>query len=103
MNKENMIKWAEALESGQYKQHRGGWGTRTLDGSDGLGFCCLNVACVVLHGKTWDDLSCDAWTGTRHALGLSEQQIEQFPCMNDVDVLSFTEIAARIRKMVEEA
>lgn len=42
VNKENMLKWVQALESGEYEQ---GVGTLCVVGSDGTAkFCCLGVA-----------------------------------------------------------
>jgi len=41
MNKDNVLKWVEALESGKYQQ---GFGTLN---SKNETFCCLGVACEV--------------------------------------------------------
>lgn len=43
---ENIKTWLNALESGEYKQTRGGWG----DGTNS--FCCLHVAYVLGEGQS---------------------------------------------------
>ena len=39
---DRIVKWFDALESGEYKQGRG------LLGSAETGYCCLGVGCTVL-------------------------------------------------------
>lgn len=50
-NKENILKWVEALESGEYKQ---GIGSLRV----GDNYCCLGVACevAILNGVKMDHL-----------------------------------------------
>lgn len=49
MNREAIIKWIEALESGEYKQ---GYGV-LRDSEDTSHFCCLGVACDISGVGTW--------------------------------------------------
>lgn len=49
MNKEIAMKWAEALESGKYKQ-----GMYSLKTSSNY-FCCLGVLCDISGLGKWDD------------------------------------------------
>jgi hypothetical protein len=118
LNKEMMLKWAEALESGEYEQTRGDWG-QTTTGSAVLKegkFCCLNVALIVATGR--DIGLCT--NGSRKTIydtyGISMFQpdymddftrksirpdFDSFVDMNDNKGMTFPEIAAQIRKMVE--
>lgn len=110
MNKENMLAWADALDSGKYKQITGGWGS-DIEGK----YCCLNVALKHLTGK--DALDHDMNTGARVDEN-GDIQSESFVQLNeifgfeiprpvfyqynDIDHLTFPEIAAKIREMVNE-
>ena len=48
LNKERILKWAEALESGQYVQSRG----CLRVGQASQEYCCLGVACEVFRKET---------------------------------------------------
>ena len=70
MYTENMIKWAEALESGECEQYIGGWGRgwgSSINAAvnynrdpEKIGHCRLNVACEVLAGKNIGELVMDS-------------------------------------------
>lgn len=119
-----MLKWAEALESGKYEQTTGNWGQLTLgDGAIDNGqngkFCCLNVASMIHSGldigeycimkglvqsKSFNHDIAGLEVG--RMLGWDEERIpglnRSFVVMNDVELLTFPQIAAEIRKMVDE-
>lgn len=49
-NKTNILKWAEALESGQYPQATGALAAYLHTDNDEpptIGYCCLGVACII--------------------------------------------------------
>lgn len=48
-NEENVRKWVAALRSGEYSQASNG-----LRGADGIGYCCLGVACDISELGEWD-------------------------------------------------
>lgn len=95
LNKENMLKWADALESGNYKQCKA-----TLHNEEG--FCCIGVAHDLLVGPVTTNLS-DEYEAVRHKCGYDTKQETTFYRMNDTQHKSFKEIAAYIREMVNEA
>jgi len=127
MNKERALKWADALESGEYEQ-----GTGTLRAGDQ--YCCLGVLCDLYHRETGDG----RWaahlnsavnlytfiTDGSSASGYDPQKVRnwidpdresrdgfiqgqltakqgRFANLNDNKAMSFKEIAAIIRKEVE--
>ena len=121
MNKENMLQWAEALESGDYHQFQGGWG-----GGGCSALCCLNVALVKFADTEYDLLADDEesnkilnnlfgfedmpaeeffTSGELSRISESDAQLEgmhnHFMVCNDELRLTFPEIAAKIRKLVE--
>jgi hypothetical protein len=109
-NVENMTKWIEALESGEYPQDPGGGRLKT-----DAGYCCLGVLCE-LDGETWTKLpggglgtyqTYDGFSAypsnarMKRFLGFSGPVLQD--AFADVDVLndrghSFIDIAARLRK-----
>lgn len=116
MNKTNMLKWIEALESGKYGQGTG------LLRSQGDRFCCLGVACDIagpsVGGEWWADHK-NEWSFFVGAvadkthlpaevckwLGVPFQyeraiEIEGEPItnLNDTRLWSFGDIAAGLRK-----
>lgn len=125
MNKDKMIQWAEALESGEYEQIRGTWGQLTIGEDDildnGLSgrFCCLNVASMVHTGmdigeycimkgltKSGEFDHDMAGAAVGHILEWSEEKTpglnRSFVCWNDMDQFTFPQIAAEIRRMIDE-
>lgn len=67
VNVENVKKWVDALRSGKYEQ---GYGA--LRGRDGVGFCCLAVACDVSGVGEWrhgDDGRLRFWTDEDYGRG----------------------------------
>lgn len=106
--KEKMLKWADALESGKYKQHRGGWGQLYSENNvlqcEGY-FCCLNVANEVLGDGPLGIAKGGNSTGwARSVAAMFGQEIDwcgQFIAMNDEDGMTFPQIAAEIRKRVK--
>lgn len=53
VNKENMLKWVEALESGNYKQGEGVLRERVNGRKRDDNFCCLGVGCDIA-GFGWE-------------------------------------------------
>jgi hypothetical protein len=111
MNKELMLKWAEALESGKYGQFRDGWGKQTGVYADTLNeeeentdcYCCLNVAKIVATGTDIGDIDpMSRFSLLTAEYGLNEYQLERFVEYNDTDMLTFPQIAKHIRNMVEQ-
>ena len=100
--KEKLLKWAEALESGKYKQNIGGWGSLALGK-----LCCLNVALVEFTGKEAIDDSAlivdpDQPIGVSVTSDLFDEDlvwVDQFIKWNDDDKLTFPQIAWKIREM----
>lgn len=83
-------KWVDALRSGKFKQGRGA--LRSPDGS----FCCLGVADEVCKLK---DPSSYLLRSTGAKLGLNQELQHQLYTMNDVDRVSFCEIAKAIETL----
>lgn len=104
MNKENMLKWAEALESGEYRQHIGSYG----DG-ESEGYCCLHVAYRLFEGHNidWNDerFNVDAFhiTNTLRDHLYPKLQTDTYAGLNDIEQLSFNQIAQVIREKVKNA
>lgn len=104
MKQDAAMKWAEALESGKYKQ---GFGQLY----DGTCFCALGVLCVV-QGEEFVEGHGARFTRTgyyRYALPeeymrekLDLRNSCQIISMNDHERLTFPEIAAYIRRNWEE-
>lgn len=105
-NVENMIKWAEALESGEYVQYRNGWsGIIQVNGGKRVrAHCCLDVACEMFAGAGYEAINSKSNATSieilRPYLGISALEKDDFIGMNDYEDKSFTEIAAHIRSMV---
>lgn len=106
MKEEIALMWADALESGDYKQ--GGFQLRLEDT-----YCCLGVLCDLFSPKCWNDLfSCNDdflprivqnWAGTKSRsgyirIGGKEYNLAQ---MND-EGITFDEIAGIIRKYYKD-
>lgn len=96
MNKENMLKWAEVLESGEYKQIHGGWGS-DIQGA----YCCLNVACKVFTGHDVDSAGGITETFDRIFGEGFMDNAGKFYQMNDNIQMSFPEIAVKVRELAE--
>ena len=109
-NKENLLKLAEALESGTYPQARGSWGagsfeghqTPALYGQEEKGFCCMHVALALATNTA--SLSGNMFTRSRNAradatswLGIDEGGFADFVTLNDKEGKTFPEIAQYIR------
>ena len=100
---EDQEKWLTALESGEYKQCR----SRL---SDGAGFCCLGVGCVVLgmkeseiagakgllHSKKTRDIL--SRLRLRSSCGAGIKGNSALDRLNDWERLTLKQIAAVIRK-----
>jgi len=91
MNAELKAKWIEALRSGRYKQGRGFLRNANDE------FCCLGVLCDIVDPSRWEkngNKAC-AWDGLRMYPPdyLEPSMTRQYPHMNDVQKLSFNEIA----------
>ncbi len=94
MNEERLAKWVAALRSGEYTQARG-----TLRTEDDK-FCCLGVLCNLVNPKSWLKVGggyvyqnveqiMPLSTATEGSVGVIGRLID----MNDIDKLSFDEIA----------
>jgi hypothetical protein len=84
MNKFVTEKWLPALRSGEFKQIRG-----TLCNLDNS-YCCLGVAAKV----AWDNVSDDTlYRYIRDLIGVDRQGSDCLVKLNDVERLSFSEIA----------
>ena len=111
MNKENMLKWAEALESGNYRQCHGAWGDgeATTVNSYFRGYCCLHVAYREFTGSDIDwesDATIDDPFHVQNTLRgylYPELATAAYTQMNDIDRLSFREIAQVIKEKVKNA
>lgn len=123
MIKERLIKWAEALESGKYKQASGFLRRKNhFDGPEFL-YCCLGVACEVFREETgegeWRD---NVFMGNSFVLpdavadffgfnrGLHDGTMQlkmddpHMACwqMNDTEGAPFPHIAQYIRELAEK-
>lgn len=108
MNKQNIKKWVEALESGRYKQ--GSSYLATIDNE----YCCLGVACEVAiengvpvqkkeleNWYSYDSLSEFPPSIVMDWIGIPNEEQYDYTKMNDEMHLSFKEIAEEIRKRYE--
>ena len=88
----DLLRWAEALESGEYKQTN-----RQLkcSGDSGPTYCCLGVAAEIGIAKARDD------TIVYGFCGLSAEDIGTLAEANDAQHMTFPEIAAAIRHYVK--
>jgi hypothetical protein len=125
LNKELLLKTAEALESGKFPQARYTWGGGNFDPiHQKQGFCCLHVM-IAVHTETTDReqdaisriiQADDRYHGDSGGIfdrslyvagisGMSHPQISEFVSMNDGGHKTFPEIAAEMRKLAttEEA
>lgn len=106
-NIENIRKWAEALESGEYKQ-----GVLSLRPGDGDSYCCLGVACDVSEMGVWKqrdgsyayrldgqagESSYHMPTAVREFYGITAAQQSRLINMNDEEELDFKTIALHLR------
>lgn len=91
--REIQLEWVKALRSGQYKRGRGKLKTE-------IGYCCLGVLGCVLekHGEkiNFDEAMLHPSIGRKYLDGLYFQY--EFADWNDVDNLSFNDIATIIEK-----
>ena len=113
MNKELGEKWADALESGKYKQ--GYFALRSCDDE----FCCLGVLCDVVDPKGWSyrvnsvnfhyhdpEDPVNGRSGflpkfITRALGITPNEEQEFTDMNDTHDMTFEQIAAHIRERIK--
>lgn len=111
MNKENMLKWAEVLESGKYTQHRGNWFENfprvcTSDAQDAFdnesSACCLGAWNIEAHRQGIRPKYSDLIGFVLSSLYITQGMFDQFVSWNDDDELTFNEIAQKIREMVAE-
>jgi hypothetical protein len=109
MAEQQIKKWVEALESGEYQQAQG----QLKD--EGGGYCCLGVACD-LYRKTrkrgrWTPFSFQLRSGETNDtslsnlpvkgwLGLDDELEERLISMNDTGS-NFKQIAAYVRKRLK--
>lgn len=95
-------RWIKALRSGKYTQTR-----RTLKDQDG--FCCLGVLCDVLDPKGWNGKMYRFGDQARgrgafppvavtNAVGLGRGEVRRLAQWNDVENLSFAQIADLLEK-----
>ena len=98
-NRELIIKWVEALESGEWKQVRNVLYSQYPRGPDTIetatSFCCIGVL-GRLKGMTGKVVTCEVSTKDLFNDGTRGDLIN----MNDRDLRSFKEIAAYIRQHV---
>lgn len=103
--RENRIKWAKALESGEYKQGYSVLGSRTA-------CCCLGVACLAVlgHGRNEFGAVVNANGGTgvlspqdMEKLGIDSREMSALVRLNDSFTADFLDIARIVRSadMVE--
>lgn len=115
LNKEAILEWVEALESGRYQQTTGTLAQYEKDGS--VGYCCLGVACDVFKDRlglevdtngnriTFDHTLASLPVAVAKFLGLSvtevfwnkQERYVQLAQLNDTYNLTFQEIAAILR------
>lgn len=87
--KANRKKWAAALRSGKYKQCRHKM-------YDGIGFCCLGVAAVVVCKLPAAILSDKGYGAVRRAMGYTHDHQTAFINANDYDRKRFKTIAKMV-------
>ena len=103
LNKEPVMKWIEALESGEYKQYKKAITNAPLTDytkilSDATAFCCIGVGAKVLNSPpSSEGLGCH-YRFIQSILGEDYYEIENtLVLMNDIQNKSFKEIAAYLR------
>lgn len=77
---ENILKWAEALESGKYPQ-----GKLRLKNNRGE-FCCLGVACDISNLGSWSNTG--RYTDFAYGLSPAVSQFLGFKNADDIDLLT---------------
>lgn len=95
MTPDNQIKWAEALESGEYQQTRHHcWFQKDPSPK----YCCLSVYGQTVLGKDIEAID-EAWnfTGLEDVLKKEGIDTAMYVKFNDTEHLSFTEIAQKVR------
>lgn len=119
---ENQKKWIAALKSGEYKQHTGGLHWKSEHGDQ---YCCLGVACElaskdgvkvgrdtdgrIVGGYLMDQPDACAWLGLKEDVSSTTTPPEfrshgtaaKLAQMNDIELLSFEEIAQTIEAKPE--
>lgn len=102
-NRDNRVRWIEALESGKYIQIA----NRLRDA--GIGFCCLGVACEISELGKWEGSIYIVKTEEQPSSGsylspsildylqMTDDEREYAVQMNDAGHCSFKEIAAFFR------
>ena len=83
-------KWAEALESGDYKQYRGGYFPYIKYDREGDLMCATAVLWKVSSGIGFNDHITEVAASVNVQPGLVQND-------NDYEMLSFSEIAAKLR------
>ena len=84
MTPELKAQWIAALRSGEYTQGR--YNLRTREGH----YCCLGVLCMVLEKP---DLTSTNYEHLRQASGLTISETDGCVELNDIALLSFSQIA----------
>lgn len=94
LTKEVSEKWANALVSTSYGQHRG-----AISGWQHKSFCCVGIAAIEVLGMNPEAIGVSAKGSTECAeeLGLTPSESHLFFDMNDGGRLSFVEIAQKLR------
>lgn len=87
---ENRRRWVEALESGEYKQHRRALYAGNDSDDPNCARCCLGVGTYVLGVRLWGG-------GLTGAVGSTRKLSGVLVAANDDDLLTFPEIAALLR------
>jgi hypothetical protein len=110
MDKALKAKWLEALRSGRYKQ-----GQRKLRNQEDE-FCCLGVLCDISgqgqwrqgdnsstyrYCKEWESAFCCLPSFMEEFSGIGEETEEDLIALNDIDELSFPEIADWIEENIK--
>ena len=102
MTKNEALIWATALESGAHIQGRGQLARLAyVNDNPFIAMCCLAVAYHVLRGP----IRTTTQTTTIEVcerMGLSDNQRHDFVDMNDMQKLTFPQIAANIRENLEQ-
>src|SRR3954471_12581135 len=103
--KQRNLAWADALESGEYKQGRGCLYSESHDQ-----YCCLGVACVLAgadvseigeHGCPWEPIATYfGWDTADPVLDVIDGEPIKATVLNDVECLSFPQIAKLIRRQL---
>jgi hypothetical protein len=96
-HKEALGVWINALRSGQFPQYRAGINNSREKGyASPTAFCCLGVAGEALGKRMGDTM--EAQDFVQVTCGLSERQARDCVTMNDMERLSFAQIADKLEE-----